>query len=503
MFTLRLQSISFSFPNSHRHVIHELSTTFSPGWTSLVGANGCGKSTLLKIMAKQLAPSSGHLQSNYLTHLCEQDTQHPPANLDHFLEAFDGEALRIKTHLSLHELITRKWQALSSGEQKRFQLGCALWSAPEVLLVDEPTNHLDARNRNFIIEALKHFRGIGIVVSHDREVLEALCSKHLFFVGSKVIEGTGSFHEAKTQLEQNFATKDAEKAVLKQQNQRLKSEATRLHTLNQSAKKRLSKIHVDAKDHDTKAKMNLAKLTGKDASLGQKQTNIQNRVAHLEKKIDSFDVIKDYTGAISFAPSETSRSKVVLFQEAGSISLPDGTALHFPELTLRTSEKIGIIGRNGVGKSSLLANILEAGWLKTTRYFYLPQELDTQNVKKIRTQLIELSSEDLARCLQIIARLGSDPKAIMASQHWSHGEVRKVAIALAIVNGIEMLLLDEPTNHLDLPSLENMEQALSKSLLTLLIVSHDTAFLQHVCSRFWKLLRIGENTQLEEATIVF
>ncbi len=128
--------------------------------------------------------------------------------------------------------------------------------------------------------------------------------------------------------------------------------------------------------------------------------------------------------------------------------------------------------------------------LKQNNFFHLSQELALEEIAQLRKRFFEAKKEDFTRCLQIVARLGSDPKVLGASPNWSPGEQRKIAIALAIVQNVHFLILDEPTNHLDLPSIQKLEIALKESNLTLLVVSHDSNFIQKVCDRNWEIKHI-------------
>ncbi len=271
---LSFRGVSFSYPLSEKPVFKDLSITFPEGWTGLIGPNGCGKSTLLKLLAGDLVPDEGTLVGGGKVSYCAQETLAEPSNLQEFTHAFDQVALNLKTALGLHELLDRKWTTLSQGENKRLQLTCTLWQKPDVLLVDEPTNHLDKKNRNFFIEALKQFKGIGILVSHDRELLEVLVTKCLFFVGDSLYEESGAYIEANRRLAARLSGVEHERSLIAEQMSFLTREARRVEDINRSSKKRTSKKHLDPKDHDAKGKMNLARLTGKDRSLGQKRVTL-------------------------------------------------------------------------------------------------------------------------------------------------------------------------------------------------------------------------------------
>ncbi len=387
MSTLSLKSLSFSYENSDKIILQQLNAAFAPGWTGLIGANGCGKSTLLRILAGELKPTAGEVIGKPgPIYLCRQETGSAPLEFEEFKAAHDNEAIHLKSSLSLHELGHVEWSTLSHGEQKRFQLACALWQKPTLLLVDEPTNHLDKKNRDFIIRTLKQFSGIGIVISHDRELLNALCHKCLFFVGDKIHAISGNYDEAKSQLESKFAYFQESQGIIKQKARLLKGEVNRLDQLNQGSKKRLSKSGLSRKDHDAKGKIDGARLTGKDASFGQKKLNLATRIARLESELGDFHVAKDYSGSIFFN-KETRKEKLLLHLQETSISLHEGCNLSLTEdLVIQGNSKIGLIGLNGTGKSSFIRFILAQNLLKTKNLYYLKQELASDSVKELAKQ---------------------------------------------------------------------------------------------------------------------
>lgn len=485
MKTLRLESASFSYANSNKTILDEITVSFQGAWTGLVGPNGCGKSTLLKVLAGEIKLSSGRIVGSISNvYFCRQETTEAPEEFREFCESFDSEAISIKSSLGLHDLSSREWNQLSQGEQKRSQLACALWKKPDLFLIDEPTNHLDAPNRAFIIEALKRYKGIGILVSHDRELLNALCYQCVFFAGNRIYTFAGGYDSAKSLFDAKMDYAHKQKSILKEKSDSLKEEVNRLQSIDSS--KRISKRGLSNKDHDAKSKINLAKLTGKDKSLDQKKVNLQTRIDRLQSDAASLKSHKDYSGDIFF-DDEKPVSRVLFHSTVEKITLPDSSTLHLPELLIRSGNKIGIVGANGVGKTSLVNFIREQ--IQNRKTYYLRQELSKEDSDALQKRLRDLRKEEFSRCLQIIGRLGSDPTQIMKSSDWSSGETRKLAIALSIVEKDELLILDEPTNHLDLPSIANLETALAKSPLALLIVSHDSNFVNAVCTTVWSIAR--------------
>lgn len=178
MLSLHLQNVSFSY-SDRASLFAGATIHLTAGWTGLVGA---GKTTLLRLLAGKLEPCGGQLRSEPpATHieLCTQRVEHLGAPLYAFAESWDGSAQRLRGRLRLDPFDLERWPTLSPGERKRWQIGAALWSEPEILLLDEPTNHLDSGARGLLSAALGTFRGVGLLVSHDRGLLDELTAATL------------------------------------------------------------------------------------------------------------------------------------------------------------------------------------------------------------------------------------------------------------------------------------------------------------------------------------
>ncbi len=181
MLSLHLQNVSFSY--SDRAPLFSGGTVhLTAGWTGLVGANGAGKTTLLRLLAGELMPRVGQVRLEppaARIELCAQRVEDLTEALNEFADSWDGPAQRLRGRLRLDAQELERWPTLSPGERKRWQIGAALWHEPEVLLLDEPTNHLDAGARDLLSAALAGFRGVGLLVSHDRGLLDELTAATL------------------------------------------------------------------------------------------------------------------------------------------------------------------------------------------------------------------------------------------------------------------------------------------------------------------------------------
>lgn len=494
---INLENISLTYEGTDQPILDHLSTTLGEGWTGIVGVNGCGKSTLLKILHGDLQPSSGRVVGTKgLSQLCQQETILEPPGIENFRESYDKDTLKLKDSLGLYDLEYKDWNTLSHGERKRMQLGLALSQSPHLLLLDEPTNHLDTKNREVIARALKMYRGIGVLVSHDRELLDMLCQQCIVFQGSQVMTIPGNYSEAKATIDQDTLSKQKRASDLKALTSGLQREANRLKSIGQGSKNRQSKKGIHSKDHDAKTKIDLSRITNKDSSLDQKKLNIERRISNANEEIQSLKTDKSYANSIFFVPRKS--HKKTLLQLSPQVFPNSNLSITVPSLDLRSGDKVGITGLNGVGKSTFIKHLIDHHAFKTDAIFYLQQELASDDKLKLKSEFQTLDKEAYSKCLQIIARLGSDAKQIMSSESLSSGEIRKIAISLAIVKEVDLLILDEPTNHLDIHSILSLEEALSLCNIALLIISHDRLFIESICSCRWHFTKLENKSLIEK-----
>ena len=177
---VRLSGLSFSYTDSVS-TLNDVTLTLATGWTGVVGPNGAGKTTLLRLIAGDLEPSAGHVNLDPprgVIRACAQTVEAMTPEIAAFAHATDGVARRIHGELRLDAFSLARWPTLSPGERKRWQVGAALGAEPAVLMLDEPTDHLDVEARELLIAGLERFRGVGIIVSHDRALLDRITQLH-------------------------------------------------------------------------------------------------------------------------------------------------------------------------------------------------------------------------------------------------------------------------------------------------------------------------------------
>lgn len=482
---LKLNHVTFEYESSIRPIFEDLSLHIGQGWSGVVGPNGAGKTTLLQLTAGILHPDSGHIDRPDSAFYCPQRTDDPPVGIENLLAAEDKHAFRIRWMLGLQDEWPARWETLSHGEQKRCQIGTALWNEPALLAVDEPTNHLDRDSRQFLLDALQTFNGIGLLVSHDRELLDKLCYQCLFIDPFQIILRPGGVTQglAAEETERKAAKKQFQ--IKKQNLKRLEREAKRRQTLAEASQKKSSKCGLAKKDHDAKAKIDLGRLTGKDAVAGRLLKQMKGRVQRARQELFSQSLQKDYDLGI-WMDSLVSRRKSLLYLKEGVLTLGP-KILHHPDLVIGKQDRIALTGPNGSGKTTLIKRIVNDLSIPGECITYIPQEIDLKESKTLLNTALKLPGNKLGFLMAIIRRLGSNPDGLLESDEPSPGETRKLMLAIGMTRLPQIIIMDEPTNHLDLISIACLEKAMADCPCALILVSHDESFLSALCEIRWHI----------------
>jgi len=484
-----LRDVSFKFDSSADPLFSGLSVSFSRGFSGIVGANGVGKSTLLQLIAGVFQPEGGVVQAEGKVIYCDQRTDDPPAELSAFLQDTDGEACALRGRLSVEDDFPERWSSLSHGERKRTQIAVALWRQPDVLAIDEPTNHIDSAARKLLIENLQRYRGVGLIVSHDRDLLDQLCQSCLWLEPPDSILYKGGYSQAREQRELERETSIRARDQAKRERHRLNKEMIRRRDKADSADSRKSKRHIGPKDHAAKGKIDLAIYSGKDGQAGRVRRQIAGRLARADAELAARHVDKEYAAGL-WLPGSRAPTSTLLFVDAGAIPLgPNDGELRFPSLHLQRGDRVAITGNNGAGKSTLVDYLLSRLVIPEEKLLVIPQELGVSDSQRVLEQVKQLPAEKLGHVMTVVSRLGSRPNRLLESERLSPGELRKLMLALGVARSPYLIVMDEPTNHLDLPSIEALELALQDCPCGLLLVSHDQAFLDNVANRHWRVVR--------------
>ncbi len=469
-------------------ILKDVSFVLTPGFYGLVGANGAGKTTLLRALAGELTPAEGSLHvrgQGALVTYCPQTVDEPNDDVHHLAASFDGVAAEIKGRLDLDDDELARWPTLSPGERKRWQIGAALAREPDVLLLDEPTNHLDRRARERLLGALERFRGIGVIVSHDRAVLERLPRSILRVHDGAVAIYAGRYSDARGSWEAERRDREEAHAQAKAA---VRIAERRLDVARRTQESAASSVSArsrmkDKNDSDGRGILAANVARWAEARAGRTVRVVADHVARLREEVPAIERDRTLGGKV-FATYERAPNANLFHLSAGEVRSDDDQVviLRDVRLTIGREDRVRIAGANGAGKTTLLRALLDAfvggDDKRRQRVLYVPQEIEPDHVAALLAELRSLEPEEKGRVLSVFSALGSDPERVLASSSdvLSPGEARKLALSLGLGRHVWALVLDEPTNHLDLPTIERLENALCTYPGCVVLVSHDDAF---------------------------
>ncbi len=454
MKSISLLNISFAYPGLD-DLFTDLSYSFGADkMVAIIGDNGVGKTTLLKIISGDLLPDSGRVVRNATHHLLNQ------INMD---------------------------ATKSGGQSQQWALARAFDSGADILLLDEPTNNLDANARQNFFKKLFSYRGGAVIVSHDRELLNQMDVLLELHNGKlSVFGGNYDFYVGqKRQLQQIIESKytDAQKEIARLNASAMKSQNTRQH---HEAKQQKDKANKSAG-----SKIAANALKGKSQETDAKRRNlIQTKLnKQMERSAELSAQMRDDIIKIPL-PSTKVYNKEIVRLENICFSYGEKKILSDFDFTMRTGERVRLVGANGAGKTTLLKLISgdlrpTAGNVKVSgKIAYLNQDLSLLNPDKTVVENIADYADILPHDAHIIAanfgfRGDASRKRVRVL---SGGELLKATLA-AVIGGKhqpDLLILDEPTNNLDIKSTTVLEDALNQYRGAILIVSHDEVFISNL-----------------------
>ena len=479
---LNLTSISYTYPGGTAPALTDVSATFPVGWTGIIGDNGCGKSTLARIAARLLQPDAGSVSPQLFSAYCQQDSTQAPPNLADLASDWGQDGQRIRRLLHLEDEWLWRYETLSGGQRKRLQIACALFTSPDVLVMDEPTNDLDAVTRDVAKGALSNFGGIGILISHDRDLLDSLVGQSLVCEDRRWVMRPGGYSKASCQAESERASTLRQREKAAHEAKRLKAEAQRRSEEAARQRGRRSKRNLAKGDSDGREKIGRAIVSGKDGVAGRLSATMDRRLAQAEGALAEQFVAKRYEHRISIF-GEATRAPFVAHLEANALRAGE-FAIEVPELWIGPTEHVVLTGENGTGKSLVVRAAL-ASVPESVRMAFVPQDVGVGERERALGQLREQSPKRRGRILSIVAQLNSDPDRLLDGDDMSPGELRKLLLAEQLVQEPNFLMLDEPTNHLDVGSIEALQRMLADFPGAVLLVTHDRQLADAVTQTAW------------------
>ncbi len=491
LITLQNAQLAFGHVALLDHAEFSLETAERVG---LIGRNGAGKSSLLRILGGLEKPDDGELRvqqglrvtyvaqepqldSNasvfqavsaglaQVIHLIEQYSagEGDLTAMQNEIEMFDGWNWEQRVQETLHRLHLdpdARINALSGGTLKRVALAQALVTSPDVLLLDEPTNHLDLDSIEWLEQLLIDFKGSIITITHDRSFLDKVATRIVELDRGHLMTYPGNFSQYQLQKEE---------------------QATQEAVINAKADKLLAGEEVWIRK-------------GVEA----RRTRSQSRIARLEALRKQREARREAVGRVKLdVASGAPTGKIVA--ELTEVSKAFGgkvIAKNFSATFLR-GDKVGLIGPNGVGKSTLLKMILgelqpDSGKIRQganlqVAYFdqmrnALDMDASLEDFISPGSEWIEIGTQRKHVKSYLDDFLFSPARATSPVRSLSGGERNRLLLARLFARPANVLVLDEPTNDLDIDTLELLEELLQKYDGTVFIVSHDRTFLDNVAT---------------------
>ncbi|MDR0558119.1 MAG: ATP-binding cassette domain-containing protein [Treponema sp.] len=498
-----------SFSYDSRPVFSHVSLAFGRGWTAVIGPNGSGKSTLLKLIAGKLAPDSGVISAPKAL-ACPQDMDAAP-------ECFsDPDVLNtpgffsMASRLEIGDDWAERWDTLSGGEKKRCIIADVLIRKPELLILDEPANHIDASTMDLLYRELSRFEGVGIIVSHSMNFLDTLCAATVILDPAKTGSGAGSSavliaaHPATAlvslEKEHNFL-REQKQALASAVKALARAQKDAVRTAEQEKKTRMSKNHLDIRDSDTRAKVNLARLSGRDRAGGKKAAALESAAERKRSVLEGVHV-KGLRKTGAGLRGQRLERPVLFTIRSGATGIAGNTlTLRHPALEIPNDARIVLTGDNGSGKTSFVEYILSAVTLPPRSIWHLPQEISAEDRCAALRRFHDLNNEERGAALSVVYRLGSEPEALLTTQALSPGEARKLLFAFAMLQGVSFIALDEPTNHLDALAASAFADAINEFSGAAILVTHDRFFAEKAGKTEWRLRRGKQDVHLEIADL--
>ena len=516
---LRLEKIGKIYPTGE--VLKDVTWEVKPGErVGLVGVNGAGKSTQLKIISGEIEATTGEvirpasLKIAYLTQEFEVEptrtvyeefwtvfveanaTQQKMNQIQQDMETADPD--RLDKLIDKLDKLQRKFEALggytldaqiekilpemgfsaedgdrlvssySGGWQMRMSLGKILLQEPDLLLLDEPTNHLDLETIEWLENYLRGINTPMVIVSHDREFLDRLCTKIVETergVSTTYLGNYSSYlaQKAETRLAQGATYERQQKEIAKQQEfiEKFRASATR-STQAKSREKQLDKVEL------------------------------------VEAPVGDLRTLK-----FRFPPSPRSGREVIKIEDL-THSFNNDILFLGANLTIERGDRVAILGPNGAGKSTLLRMIMgieeyDEGEVAIGQHNVIPGyfeqnqaealDLNKTVIDTVHDEVPEWKNEQVRTLLGQFLFSGETVFNKVGSL--SGGEKARLALAKMLLTPANLLILDEPTNHLDIPAKEMLEEALQHYDGTVAIVSHDRYFISQAANKIVEI-RDGE-----------
>lgn len=510
MAQINVANLTFYYDGSSDPVFDNVSFSIDTDWRlGLIGRNGKGKTTFLRLLTGKYeyrGAISGPAVFDYFPYEISLG-QYGRCAAEFLEELKPGTELwRVLMELerlkASAELLYRPFETLSGGERTRVLLALLFSGEQDFVLIDEPTNHLDQEARETVKGYLRSKKGF-ILVSHDRDILDA-CIDHVLVFNRRTIEvQAGNFSSWKQNRERMDQFVQAENEKHLREIASLKKAADR--SARWAAQNEKTKIGFDPVKEPER-------FIGTRAYIGEKTRKMQARVKSFERRVEreieeKRGLLQDLEAPVQLKlmPMKFHRNRLIFARDL-CVGYPGQKDWVFRKLQfeLTQGERVFLHGKNGCGKSTLIKAVLQQaaggqasgveireGTLKTASGLVISYvNQDTGFLKGSLTGFCEERNLDKSLFLALLRQLDMEREQFLKNmEEFSEGQKKKVLIAASLLTPAHLYIWDEPLNFIDVFSRMQIEELILKYRPTMLLVDHDVRFMETIATRIAELKR--------------
>lgn len=495
MSLINVNNLSFRYDGSFTNVFENVSFNIDTDWKlGLIGRNGKGKTTFLKLLLgkyKYEGTISKNVEFDYFPFEINNKERMTIEIVNEIApNVEDWEIIKELNLLDTDcEILYRNYNLLSGGEQIKIQLISLFLKGNNFLLIDEPTNHLDIDTKNNLVEYLSKKKGF-ILVSHDRNFLDKVVD-HIISINNTNIDiqkGNFSSWQKNKEDQDNFEI---------MQNEKLKKDINRLEIASKNTANWSDKIEK-TKNGTTNSgsKVDKGYIGHQSAKMMKKSKVMERRIEKaINEKANLLNNI-DRNDALKIVPLENKKNIIVSAKEL-QIKYSEKTIFDKVSFEIKNGDRIAIVGKNGIGKSSILKLIL-GNKIEYTGTFSIANNLkisyvsqSTENLKGNLKDFARENNVDESIFKAMLSKMGVSSNDFYRDiSQMSEGQKKKVLIAKSISESANLYVWDEPLNYIDILTRIQIEEAILKYKPTIVFVEHDETFVKNVAN---KIIYLNKN----------
>ncbi|MBR3888637.1 MAG: ABC-F type ribosomal protection protein [Clostridia bacterium] len=489
MSLISVTNLTFGYDGSVQNVFEDVSLNIDTDWKlGLIGRNGKGKTTFLKLLLGEYE-YKGNISKNvsfdYFPFEVKDDNQMTIEIVNSIApEAEDWEIFKELNLLKTNsEVLYRSFNTLSGGEQIKILLVSLFLKRNNFLLIDEPTNHLDLETRNNLVEYLNKKKGF-ILVSHDRVFLDKVVDHIISINNTDITIQKGNF----SSWQEN---KDRQDNFEITQNEKLKKDIIRLEVAARNTEKWSNAVEKSkhAPDSNSGSFVDKGYVGHKAAKMMKRskvmEQRIEKAIDEKSKLLNNIDRIDD----LKMIPIETKKSPIV-YADKLQIKYDEKSIFAPISFEVKQGDRLAIVGKNGVGKSSILKLIMG-------------EKIDFEGEFKVANDLkisyVSQSTSDLKGTLKNFSEKNNLNESVFKAMlskmgfttidfekeisDFSEGQKKKVLIAKSISESANIYVWDEPLNYIDIVTKVQIEEVILKYAPTIIFVEHDDVFIEKVATK--------------------